>query len=155
MFFTTISIATIVIAFFTCRKKASKETDDVRKRDIFSVWSFDGRMAFEDIINATESFDENHCIGEGSYGRIYKAELQDGQVVAVKKLHARDEEAHDEERFQHEIEMLTKIRSIEVENLWFRRISGFRRLSSCCWLEAKKAVEFMIPTPRIPTVGAN
>jgi tRNA A-37 threonylcarbamoyl transferase component Bud32 len=118
MFFTTISIAAIVIAFFTCRKKASKETDDVSKRDVFSVWSFDGRMAFEDIINATESFDENHCIGEGSYGRVYKAELQDGQVVAVKKLHAGDEEAHDEERFQHEIEMLTKIRQRSIVKLY-------------------------------------
>jgi serine/threonine protein kinase len=75
-------------------------------------------MAFEDIINATENFDEKHCIGEGSYGRVYKAELQDEQVVAVKKLHAGNDEAHDEERFQHEIEMLTKIRQRSIVKLY-------------------------------------
>uniref|UniRef100_A0ACD5YCK6 Uncharacterized protein n=1 Tax=Avena sativa TaxID=4498 RepID=A0ACD5YCK6_AVESA len=118
MFFTTISVAAIVISFLICRKKVSQKTDDVRKRDVFSVWSFDGRMAFEDILNATEIFDEKYCIGEGSYGRVYKAELQGEQVVAVKKLHAGNEEAHDEERFRHEIEMLTKIRQRSIIKLY-------------------------------------
>ncbi|KAM0868066.1 hypothetical protein ACQ4PT_041576 [Festuca glaucescens] len=75
-------------------------------------------MAFEDIIDATENFDEKHCIGVGSYGRVYKAELQGEQVVAVKKLNAGNEEPHDEERFQHEIEMLTKIRQHSIVKLY-------------------------------------
>jgi hypothetical protein len=108
MFATTISIAAILITFLICRKTVPQKTDDVSKRDAFSVWSFDGRMAFEDIINATENFDEKHCTGVGSYGRVYKAEIRGEQVVAVKKLNAGNEEPHDEERFQHEIEMLTK-----------------------------------------------
>ncbi|KAF7060311.1 hypothetical protein CFC21_067108 [Triticum aestivum] len=107
-----------VIAFMICRKKVPQNTDVVRKRDVFSVWSFDGRIAFEDIINATDNFDKKHCIGEGSYGSVYKAELQDEQVVAVKKLHAGDEEAHDEERFRHEIQMLTTIRQRSIVKLY-------------------------------------
>ncbi|VAI20580.1 hypothetical protein VPH35_084737 [Triticum aestivum] len=87
MFAAAISVVVAcVIAFFICRKKVSQRTDDVNKRDVFSVWSFDGKMAFEDIINATDNFDEKHCIGEGSSGIVYKAELPDEQVVAVKKL---------------------------------------------------------------------
>jgi hypothetical protein len=108
IFATTISIAAIIITFLVYRKTVPQKTDDVSKRNVLSVWSFDGRMAFEDIIDATENFDEKHCIGVGSYGRVYKAELQGEQVVAVKKLNAGNEEPHDEERFQHEIEMLTK-----------------------------------------------
>ncbi|KAM3277211.1 hypothetical protein ACQJBY_045195 [Aegilops geniculata] len=107
-----------VIAFMICRKKVPQNTDDVSKRDVFSVWSFDGRIAFEDIINATDNFDKKHCIGEGSYGSVYKAELQDEQVVAVKKLHAGDEEAQDEERFRHEIQMLTTIRQRSIVKLY-------------------------------------
>jgi tRNA A-37 threonylcarbamoyl transferase component Bud32 len=114
----TILIADSVIAFSIRRKKLSKSTADVGKRNVLSVWNFDGRMAFEDIINATENFDEKHCIGEGSYGSVYKAKLQDEQVVAVKKLHAGNEEADDEERFQHEIEMLTKIRQRSIVKLY-------------------------------------
>ncbi|VAI20571.1 unnamed protein product [Triticum turgidum subsp. durum] len=118
MFVATISIVAGVVALLICRKKASKSTDDVSKGGVFSVWSFDGRMAFEDIMNATENFDEKHCVGEGSYGSVYKAELQDEQVVSVKKLHAGDEEAHDEEIFQHEIEMLTKVRQHSIVKLY-------------------------------------
>uniref|UniRef100_A0ACD5XUK8 Uncharacterized protein n=1 Tax=Avena sativa TaxID=4498 RepID=A0ACD5XUK8_AVESA len=118
MFVTTILIASIVIAILIFRKTVPQKTDDVNKRDVFSVWSFDGRMAFEDIIDATENFDEKHCIGEGSYGRVYRAELHDEQVVAVKLLHAGNEETHDEERFQHEIEMLTKIRQRSIVKLY-------------------------------------
>ncbi|XBH93876.1 hypothetical protein VPH35_084735 [Triticum aestivum] len=118
MFVAIIVIAASGIAFLICRKKVSERNDDVSKRDVFSVWSFDGRLAFEDIINATDNFDEKRCIGEGSYGSVFKAELQDGQVVAVKKLHAGDEEAHDEERFQHEIEMLTEIRQRSIVKLY-------------------------------------
>ncbi|KAM3277206.1 hypothetical protein ACQJBY_045192 [Aegilops geniculata] len=118
MFIVTISISACVIALLICRKKGSKKTDFMSRKDVFSVWSFDGRMAFEDIIGATDNFDEKHCIGEGSYGRVYKAQLQDEQVVAVKKLHAGDEEAHDEERFQHEIEMLTEIRQRSIVKLY-------------------------------------
>jgi tRNA A-37 threonylcarbamoyl transferase component Bud32 len=118
MFVATVSIAAWVITLFICRNKVSPKNDIVSKRDVLSVWGFDGRMAFEDIINATDNFDEKHCIGEGSYGSVYKAELQDEQVVAVKKLHVGDEEAHDEERFQHEIEMLTKIRQRSIVKLY-------------------------------------
>uniref|UniRef100_A0ACD5XZ78 Uncharacterized protein n=1 Tax=Avena sativa TaxID=4498 RepID=A0ACD5XZ78_AVESA len=114
MFGISILIATGVITLVICRKKVYQKTDFERRRGVFSVWSFDGRMAFEDIIIATENFDEKHCIGEGSYGIVYKAELQDGHVVAVKKLHIGNEEAHDEERFYHEIEMLTKIRQRSI-----------------------------------------
>uniref|UniRef100_A0ACD5YD57 Uncharacterized protein n=1 Tax=Avena sativa TaxID=4498 RepID=A0ACD5YD57_AVESA len=118
MFGITILIATGVIAILICRKKVYQKTDFASKKDVFSVWSFDGRMAFEDIINATDNFNEKHCIGEGSYGIVYKAELQDGHVVAVKKLHTGNKEAHDEERFQHEIEMLTKIRQRSIIKLY-------------------------------------
>jgi tRNA A-37 threonylcarbamoyl transferase component Bud32 len=118
VFVTTIALAVGVIAFFVRRKKLSKTSDDMNKRDVLSVWNLDGGMAFEDIVNATDNFDQKHCIGEGSYGSVYKAELQDGQVVAVKKLHEGNDKTHDEARFQHEIEMITKIRQRSIVKLY-------------------------------------
>ncbi|PON35171.1 Concanavalin A-like lectin/glucanase domain containing protein, partial [Trema orientale] len=35
--------------------------------DIFSIWNYDGKIAFEDIIEATEDFDIRYCIGTGGY----------------------------------------------------------------------------------------
>ncbi|KAF6140588.1 hypothetical protein GIB67_013881 [Kingdonia uniflora] len=54
---------------------------------ICCVWNYDGNIVYEDIIEATENFSPELCIGIGGYGSVYKAELSTGQVVAVKKLH--------------------------------------------------------------------
>ncbi|KAG2380525.1 MDIS1-interacting receptor like kinase [Vigna angularis] len=35
--------------------------------DLFSIWNYDGKIAFEDIIEATEDFDLKYCIGTGAY----------------------------------------------------------------------------------------
>ncbi|GKU97122.1 hypothetical protein SLEP1_g10302 [Rubroshorea leprosula] len=57
---------------------------------IFSIWNFDGRVAYEDIIKPTEDFNIRYCIGTGSYGSVYKVQLPNGEVVALKKLHQRE-----------------------------------------------------------------
>lgn len=79
--------------------------------------NFDGKLAFEDMIRETENFDGNYVIGEGGYGKVYKAHLRDGQLVAVKKLHPTDE-VTDETRFQTEIEVLTEIRQRSIVKLY-------------------------------------
>uniref|UniRef100_K4AJ20 non-specific serine/threonine protein kinase n=1 Tax=Setaria italica TaxID=4555 RepID=K4AJ20_SETIT len=75
-------IATIVIL---------EEGAITHERDMFSVWNFDGKLAFDDIIRATENFNDKYVIGMGGCGKVYKALLQDGQLVAVKKLHQTEE----------------------------------------------------------------
>ncbi|MBA0683334.1 hypothetical protein Goari_025001, partial [Gossypium aridum] len=59
----------------------------IKNRDLFSIWNFDGNVAFEDITKATEDFDIKYCIGTGGYGSVYRAVLPSGKVVALKKLH--------------------------------------------------------------------
>ncbi|WVZ91713.1 hypothetical protein U9M48_037846 [Paspalum notatum var. saurae] len=118
-------------------KRKPQETEGTEGRHIFSVWNFDGQLAFEDIIRATENFDDKYIIGEGGYGKVYKARLQDGQVVAVKKLHPIDDEVllADGRRFQTEIEVLTKIRQRSIVKLYgFCSHSQFRFLV-CDYIE--------------------
>ena len=76
------------------RKIQSEATTTTKNGDLFSIWGYDGRIAYEDIIEATEDFDIKYCIGTGGYGSVYKAQLPTGNVVALKKLHGweRDEE---------------------------------------------------------------
>ncbi|KAL6661316.1 hypothetical protein ACP70R_000700 [Stipagrostis hirtigluma subsp. patula] len=104
--------------FFIIRQKR-KTTDTTTRsaRDVFSVWNFDGRLAFEDIINATENFDEKYCLGAGGYGSVYKAQLQTGRVFAIKKLHSTGEVV-DEARFHREIEVMMKIRHRNIVKLY-------------------------------------
>ena len=49
-----------------------------RDGDIFSIWNYNGNIAFEDIITAIEDFDIRYCIGIGGYGSVYKATLPSG-----------------------------------------------------------------------------
>ena len=54
---------------------------------MFSIWNYDGKIAYEEIIKITEGFNIRYCIGTGSYGSVYKAQLPSGKVVVLKKLH--------------------------------------------------------------------
>ncbi|XP_062200449.1 MDIS1-interacting receptor like kinase 2-like isoform X2 [Phragmites australis] len=111
----TIILSTIVIIMIRAHhKRKPQESAGTNGRDIFSVWNFDGRIAFEDIIRATENFDDKYITGTGGYGKVYKAQLQDGQTVAVKKLHPTEEEMNDGRRFSQEMEILLQIRQRSI-----------------------------------------
>ncbi|KAJ7949537.1 putative Receptor protein kinase [Quillaja saponaria] len=65
----------------------SKEEDPTTNRENpFSVRYFNGKILYEDILEATKNFDDMYCIGEGATGKVYKAEMSGGQVIAVKRL---------------------------------------------------------------------
>ncbi|GLT32004.1 hypothetical protein SLA2020_067010 [Shorea laevis] len=90
----------------------------IKNGDIFSIWNFDGRIAYEDIIEATEDFDIRYCIGTGGYGSVYRAQLPSGQVVALKKLHRGEaEEPTFDKSFRNEVKILTEIRHKNIVKL--------------------------------------
>ncbi|KAL3677459.1 hypothetical protein R1sor_027407 [Riccia sorocarpa] len=43
-------------------------------------------LAYFDLLVATDNFSDENIIGNGGYGVVYKAKLEDGSVVAIKKL---------------------------------------------------------------------
>ncbi|ESW12371.1 hypothetical protein PHAVU_008G106600 [Phaseolus vulgaris] len=73
--------------------------------------SFDGKMVYENIIEATKEFDNKHLIGVGGQGSVYKAELQTNQIVVFKKFHSiQNGEISNVKAFKSEIQALTEIR---------------------------------------------
>ncbi|XP_043692836.1 MDIS1-interacting receptor like kinase 2-like [Telopea speciosissima] len=98
--------------------------------NIFSIWNFDGKIAYEDVIQATEDFDSKYCIGTGTYGNVYKATLRTGHVVALKKFHPVEGDAIvNEESFGNEIRVLTEIRHRHIVKLY-----GFCSHPRCMFL---------------------
>ncbi|KAK9195625.1 hypothetical protein WN943_003750 [Citrus x changshan-huyou] len=81
----------IILGFILLLKRQNKtpklNSRAAKNGDVFSVWNYDGKILYEDLINATEDFHIKYCIGTGGYGSVYKAELPEGKVVALKKLH--------------------------------------------------------------------
>ncbi|WKA04583.1 hypothetical protein VitviT2T_022604 [Vitis vinifera] len=89
-----------------------------RHGDLFSIWGFDGRLVYEDIIKATKDFDIKYCIGAGGSSRVYKAQLPDGNVVALKKLHHLEiEEPAYIKSFKTEVQILSAIRHRDIVKL--------------------------------------
>ncbi|KAL7262814.1 hypothetical protein ACSBR1_001050 [Camellia fascicularis] len=83
------------------------------------MWSYDGKMVYENIIEATKDFSATHCIGVGGYGTVYQAKLPSGQVVAVKKFHcSQDGELANLRSFRNEIRALTEIRDCNIIKLY-------------------------------------
>ncbi|XP_062188902.1 MDIS1-interacting receptor like kinase 2-like [Phragmites australis] len=113
-----IIIATSVVIMIIHKKKRPQKTTATDRKDVLSVWNFDGKLAFEDITRATENFSDRYIIGSGGYGTVYKAQLQGGRLVAVKKLHPTEEDMNDEKRFLSEIEVLMKIRHRSIVKLY-------------------------------------
>ncbi|KAF6174151.1 hypothetical protein GIB67_033683 [Kingdonia uniflora] len=71
------------IFFIFCRKNIEiKEEQGEIQKDLFCVWNYDGSIVYEDIIEATENFSPEHCIGTGGYGSVYKAKLPTGQIFS-------------------------------------------------------------------------
>ncbi|GLU01934.1 hypothetical protein SLE2022_192110 [Rubroshorea leprosula] len=120
----TISLALVSLTLLMLSQRIhgakSKEPipSPTKNGDIFSIWNFDGRVAYEDLITATEDFDIKYCIGTGGYGSVYKARLPNGKVVALKKLHGREaEEPVFDKSFKNEVKMLTEIRHKNIIKL--------------------------------------
>ncbi|XP_039158476.1 probable leucine-rich repeat receptor-like protein kinase At1g35710 [Eucalyptus grandis] len=86
--------------------------------NFLSIWNYDGKIAYEDIINATEDFDLKYCIGTGGYGSVYRARLPNGKAVALKKLHRLEaEDPSFDKSFRNEVKHLTEIRHRSIIKL--------------------------------------
>ncbi|XP_074349988.1 LOW QUALITY PROTEIN: MDIS1-interacting receptor like kinase 2-like [Apium graveolens] len=87
--------------------------------DVCSIWNFDGNIAYEDIIRATNNFDIRYCIGTGGYGSVYEARLPSGKTVALKKLHRLEaEEPAFDSSFRNEVHVLSNIRHKNIVKLF-------------------------------------
>ncbi|KAL7262811.1 hypothetical protein ACSBR1_001047 [Camellia fascicularis] len=98
----------------------ANEPEGANNENLLAIWSYDGKMVYENIIEATEDFN----------GTVYKAKLPSNQVVVVKKLWLRlsctkhslhssqDGELANLKSFTSEIQALTKIRHCNVIKLY-------------------------------------
>ncbi|KAL0290895.1 UNVERIFIED_CONTAM: MDIS1-interacting receptor like kinase [Sesamum angustifolium] len=105
--------------FKTKAKKSEPEPIVNEEGDIFKIWNFNGKIAYEDIIEATQDFDISYCIGTGGYGSVYRAKLPNGRVVALKKLHSLEGENPTFDKcFRNEAEILQGIRHQNIVRLF-------------------------------------
>ncbi|KAI3928522.1 hypothetical protein MKW98_024123 [Papaver atlanticum] len=72
-------------------------------------------LKLRELIAATDKFNQEHFLGEGRLGRVYKGILKDGQKVAVKKLTMNTQQGRAE--FRAEIQMLSGLEHSNIVKL--------------------------------------
>ncbi|KAH7847966.1 hypothetical protein Vadar_032185 [Vaccinium darrowii] len=126
-----LSFLGFVVCFcFRKSRTIQSEARGTNHGDICCIWKYDGRIAYEDIVNATNDFDMRYCIGTGGYGSVYRAQLPSGKVVALKKLHRLEaEDPAFDQCFRNEVQMLTNVRHKNIVRLY-----GFCLHNRCMFL---------------------
>jgi len=128
--FSSLLVLLPILYFSRCIPKKNCEGISTKNGDLFSIWNYDGKIAFEDIIEATGDFDLKYCIGTGSYGSVYRAQLPSGNIVALKKLHRMESQNPSfDKSFRNEVKVLTKIRHKNIVKL-----HGFCLHNRCMFL---------------------
>ncbi|XP_022764366.1 MDIS1-interacting receptor like kinase 2-like [Durio zibethinus] len=119
LLFLFIMIGSILIL---CQKNRTRKSESIEAQlgEFFTLWGYNGRILYENIIEATEDFSSNNCIGSGGYGTVYKAALPIGEVVAVKKLHQSEDSmtSNNLKDFESEIHALSEIRHRNIVKLY-------------------------------------
>ncbi|GER52738.1 leucine-rich receptor-like protein kinase family protein [Striga asiatica] len=107
----TLSVTSILLLLYALlRARKSRKTDEKREMYIESLptsssstWKLSGvleplsinvaafekplrKLTFAHLLEATNGFSADTLIGSGGFGDVYKAQLKDGSVVAIKKL---------------------------------------------------------------------
>ncbi|KAJ0737861.1 putative protein kinase RLK-Pelle-LRR-XI-1 family [Helianthus annuus] len=120
------TLGCMLLLFFVgvifCYLHKTNTNDTVRTQvtetNPFTIWSYDGKMVYESIIEALNDFDSKHIVGVGGHGTVYKAELLT-QVLAVKKIHTlEDSESQNLKSFENEIRALIEIRHQNIVKLY-------------------------------------
>ncbi|URD85483.1 STYKc [Musa troglodytarum] len=65
-------------------------------------------FSLEELEAATNNFETSSLMGEGSHGQLYRGELKDGSLVAIRCLKLK--KSQNSQNFNHHIELISKLR---------------------------------------------
>ncbi|GLJ53061.1 hypothetical protein SUGI_1130360 [Cryptomeria japonica] len=68
----------------------------------------DKGISYQEIVKATDGFNEKNLLGTGSFGSVYKGIMDDGKIAAFKLLNLQNEEAS--KSFSKECKVLAEVR---------------------------------------------
>ncbi|KAK9157074.1 hypothetical protein Scep_003648 [Stephania cephalantha] len=95
-------------------------TENTNKRSSFSTRRIPvtaKKFTVAELQSVTRSFGEVNFLGEGSLGSVYKAQLPDGQILAVKYVHMVTLSLHEEDQFMEVIRNAARLRHPNIVTL--------------------------------------
>jgi hypothetical protein len=114
-------ILIIVIIYFMRRPVAiiASLTDKPSSSPVSDIYfSPKDGFTFQDLVVATDNFDDSFVLGRGACGTVYKAVLRCGRIIAVKRLASNREGNNIDNSFRAEILTLGNIRHRNIVKLY-------------------------------------
>eukprot|EP01018_Ginkgo_biloba_P027946 Gb_20000 [translate_table: standard] len=97
----------LVVGFFWASSSRRRKLINLYKGLALKLGEYP-RISYQELVNATNGFNDTNLLGVGSFGSVYKGILSDGTVAAVKVLDLQNEEAP--KSFISECRVLGKVR---------------------------------------------
>jgi len=99
--------ALAVCLYVTVRRKAKNPAATTGSSDVTDAISH-RLVSYHEIVHATNNFSDDNLLGMGCFGKVFKGQLNNGMVVAIKVLNVRLEEAT--KSFDAECQVLSRVR---------------------------------------------
>ncbi|XP_071721868.1 probable receptor-like protein kinase At1g80640 [Rutidosis leptorrhynchoides] len=125
---TSMALILFSLFFFWLYYRKSQKSSDAEK--VVGLWPFLGKRKsmkvvtkkgsvtlfdYKTLEKSTKNFSESNVLGEGGFGRVYKAKLDDQLFAAVKKLDCRGQDAEGE--FKNELFLLSRMQHQHIISL--------------------------------------
>ncbi|KAL6644025.1 hypothetical protein ACP70R_018791 [Stipagrostis hirtigluma subsp. patula] len=82
----TIAFGVIAVFLYLLRRKKRAKNSDHKASIIEAGVTNHRPISYHEVARATDNFNQDNLLGVGSFGKIFKAQLDDGMVVAIKVL---------------------------------------------------------------------
>ncbi|XP_054779126.1 G-type lectin S-receptor-like serine/threonine-protein kinase At1g11330 [Prosopis cineraria] len=95
---------------------------------------------FEELATATNNFHTTNLLGRGGFGSVYKGQLKDGQLIAIKRLSKASRQGQEE--FMNEVVVISKL---QHRNL-------VRLLGCCIWQDERILIYEYLQNKSLDTI---
>lgn len=85
-------------------------SSESRSGEVYGSLNF----TLQDMKKATKNFSEDNRIGDGGFGMVYKGQLKDGSLVAIKRARKNLSDKHTVQEFKSEILAFSKIEHLNL-----------------------------------------
>ncbi|CAL9767454.1 unnamed protein product [Musa acuminata subsp. burmannicoides] len=119
------------ILIYWQRQRLSKDDED----ELLEMSSRPDTFSYAELRSATEDFDPSNKLGEGGFGPVFKGNLVDGRVVAVKQLSVTSNQG--KYQFMTEIATISAVQHRNLVKLYGCCVEGGKRLLVYEYLENK------------------